>query len=196
MITGRGGGKPRAAAEAVVEIAQANADARIALVGPDIDHVRDVMAYGPSGVICCSPPDFRPVYEPSKRQLTWPNGATATLFDSRRPDLLRRPKHSHAWAEDPRQWTAKVTRRNRGKTLRKRDARASWRRLSRNIRLGAKPRLIVTATPSPTRVIRDLAASPSTVVTRGATYDNAENLSKVFVDTLAAYYPGIRLSTG
>src|SRR5436305_8855288 len=49
---------------------------------------------GQSGILAVSPPWFRPVYEPSKRRLTWPNGAIATTFSAEEPERLRGPQRS------------------------------------------------------------------------------------------------------
>src|SRR6187551_1713238 len=77
IMAGRGFGKTRAGAEWVREVAEADATARIALVGASLGETRRVMVEGPSGLLAISPPRRRPAFEPSKRQLTWPNGATA-----------------------------------------------------------------------------------------------------------------------
>ena len=96
IMAGRGYGKTRAGAEWVRELAEADATARIALVGASLGEARRVMVEGPSGLLTIAPPRKRPVFEPSKRQLTWPNGATATLYSAGEPESLRGPQQSHA----------------------------------------------------------------------------------------------------
>src|SRR5947208_887917 len=59
-----------------------------------------VCVEGESGILGVHPKDFRPQYEPSKRRLTWPNGARATLYNATEPDQLRGPQHSLAWCDE------------------------------------------------------------------------------------------------
>jgi phage terminase large subunit-like protein len=97
LLAGRGFGKTRTGAEWVINQARENPDARLALVGATAADVRDVMIRGNSGILACSPPWFYPDYEPSKRLLTWPNGAIATAYSADTPDRLRGPQHTQAW---------------------------------------------------------------------------------------------------
>ena len=96
IMAGRGYGKTRAGAEWVREVAEADGAARIALVGASLGEARRVMVEGPSGLLAIGGPSKRPVFEPSKRELTWPNGAMATLYSAGEPESLRGPQHSHA----------------------------------------------------------------------------------------------------
>lgn len=96
VMAGRGFGKTRAGAEWVRAVAEADPEARIALVAASLHEARSVMVEGDSGVMAVSPPHRRPRYEPSLRRLIWPNGAQATLFSAGEPEALRGPQHSHA----------------------------------------------------------------------------------------------------
>lgn len=96
VMGGRGFGKTRAGAEWVRSIAEGNQFARIALIGASLGEARSVMVEGESGIIACSPPDRRPVFEPSLYRLRWPNGAAAFLYSAAEPESLRGPQHSHA----------------------------------------------------------------------------------------------------
>lgn len=96
ILAGRGFGKTRAGAEWVRTTAQANPDARIALVGASLGEVRAVMVEGESGILAVCPPGQIPSFEPSLRRLTWGNGAQATLYSAGEPESLRGPQHSHA----------------------------------------------------------------------------------------------------
>jgi hypothetical protein len=73
---------------------------RIALVGATAADVRNVMVEGPSGILAISPGPERPLYEPSKRRLTWPNGAVATTYSADEPERLRSPQHEAAWCDE------------------------------------------------------------------------------------------------
>lgn len=177
ILAGRGFGKTRTGAETVIDRVRRGVSKRVGLIAPTAADARDVMVEGESGILACSPPDFRPLYEPSKRRLTWPNGAVATLFSAEEPDRLRGPQHDFIWADEPAAWKYPET----------------WDMAMFGLRLGTDPRVIATTTPRPTRMIRDLVADPGTVVTRGTTYENARNLAPAFLTAIVKKYEGTRL---
>lgn len=150
---------------------------RVALVGDTAADVRDVMVEGPSGVLAVAPPWERPHYEPSKRRLTWANGAQATTYSADDPEQLRGPEHDTAWADELGKW-------------RYADA---WDQLQFGLRVGADPRALVTTTPRPVAILRRLLAEPGTVETRGSTYDNRANLPDAFFQRVIERYEGTRL---
>jgi phage terminase large subunit-like protein len=177
ILAGRGFGKTRAGGEWVRGEVTSGRRGRIALVAPTASDARDVMVEGESGLLAISPPWFRPTYEPSKRRLTWPNGALATVYTADEPERLRGPQHDGAWCDELGSW-------------RYPDA---WDMLQFGLRLGNDPRTLVTTTPKPLRLVRDLIKAPTTITTRGSTYDNAANLAKPFLDAIKAKYEGTRL---
>ena len=79
---------------------------RIALVGPTAADARNVMVEGESGILAISPDPERPLYEPSKRRLSWPNGAIATTYSADEPGRLRGPQHDAAWCDELDAWRA------------------------------------------------------------------------------------------
>lgn len=172
---GRGWGKTRTGAEWVRSVAKPGA--RIALVGPTAADVRDVMIEGESGILAASPPYDRPNYEPSKRRLTWPNGAIATAYSAEEPDRLRGPQHTHAWCDEVAAWAYP-------------DA---WDMMLMGLRLGTNPRVVATTTPRTVPLMRRIQASPGLVITRGKTIENAGNLAPSFLSGLMARYEGTRL---
>jgi phage terminase large subunit-like protein len=171
-VGGRGAGKTRAGAEWVHEQVQAGAR-RIALVGPTAGDVRDVMVEGESGILNCG--QVRPTYEPSKRRLTWPNGAIATTYSADEPDRLRGPQHDAAWADEIAAWRYP----------------AAWDMMMLGLRLGTDPRVVATTTPKPVKLVRDLLQTAT--VTRSTTYDNLDNLAPTFREQILARYEGTRL---
>mgnify|MGYP003531811726 FL=1 len=177
LLAGRGFGKTRTGAEHIRAKVASGAAKRIALVARSAADVRDVIVEGESGLLAVSHPSERPTWEPSKRRLTWPNGAIATTYSADEPDQLRGPQHDYAWADELAAW-------------RYPDA---WDQLLFGLRLGADPRVIVTTTPRPTPIIRALVTSPTTHVTRGRTRDNAANLAPGFLDAIVARFEGTRL---
>lgn len=100
ILAGRGFGKTRTGAETVIKWVRSGQCSRLALVAEDSADARDVMVEGESGILACSPRDFEPKYEPSKRRLTWPNGAVATLFSAEDYDSLRGPQFDGAWCDE------------------------------------------------------------------------------------------------
>ena len=177
LLAGRGFGKTRSGAEFVRARIEAGLASRVALVGPTASDVRDVMIEGESGLLAVASDDCRPIYESSKRRLVWPNGAVALAFSADEPERLRGPQHDLAWCDEFASWRYA----------------ASWDNLLLGLRLGADPRAVVTTTPKPNKLVRDVLASPGTVVMRGSTFDNAANLAPSFLDSVVRRYRGTRL---
>lgn len=183
FVAGRGAGKTRSAAEWVHEQATAHPGCRIALVGRTPADVRDVMVEGESGILAVAGADA-PVYQSSKRRLTWANGTTAYAYSAEVPSALRGPQHHFAWCDEAASW----------KDARKGDVvDTAWNNLLLGLRLGEDPRCVVTTTPKPNSLMKTLLARVSTVVTRGSTYDNLRNLAKTFRDNVLATYEGTRI---
>jgi phage terminase large subunit-like protein len=176
ILAGRGAGKTRTGAEWVREAK--NSYGRIALVAETAADARDVLVEGPSGILSISPPWDFPKYEPSKRRLTWPNGAVAIAYNATEPDQLRGPQHEAAWCDELAKW---------------RLAQETWDMLQFGLRIGPGPKCVITTTPRPIPLIRNLLKSPGTVITRGSTWDNRDNLAPEFLAELSAQYEGTRL---
>ncbi|WP_420562618.1 DNA-packaging protein [Thalassobaculum sp.] len=177
ILAGRGFGKTRTGAEWVRALAEGQRAGRIALVGETASDARDVMVEGESGLLACCPPWARPHYEPSKRRLTWPNGAMASCFSADDPDQLRGPQFDTAWADEIAKWRYE----------------AAWDNLMLGLRLGLDPRCVATTTPKPRAWLSRLMADPRTAVTRGGTRENAANLAPAFLQQILARYDGTRL---
>lgn len=170
---GRGAGKTRAGAEWVSELARHGHAGRIALIGPTFHDVREVMIEGESGLR--SLPRGRPTYEASRRRLVWSNGAQAACLSAEDPESLRGPQFDAAWCDELCFWSYP------DETL---------ATLEHGLRLGARPRMMVTTTPRPIRALKRLLAAPDTVVTRSSTWDNEHNVSSDFIAALKARWAG------
>jgi phage terminase large subunit-like protein len=177
LLAGRGFGKTRAGAEFVRGEIEAGRARRVALVAPTALDARNIMVEGESGLLAVAPPYDRPVYEPSKHRLTWPNGAIAETFSADEPDRLRGPQHDLAWCDELAAWRYP----------------GAWDMLLFGLRLGADPRVVVTTTPRPTRLIRALLGDPKVAVTRGRTIENRANLAPAFLEQIVKRYQGTRL---
>jgi len=174
IVAGRGFGKTRTGAEFVRDQVKNKSARRIALVGRTAADVRDVMVTGPSGLLAVHPDHERPLYEPSRRRLTWPCGATAHTYTSERSDQLRGPQHDLAWCDELAAWSYPYD---------------TWDQLMFGLRLG-NPRCVVTTTPRPIKLLKDLLENPSCAITRGSTFDNKLNLAKAFFDQIIDKYEG------
>jgi len=189
-LAGRGAGKTRAAAEWVRETAKYTntGQRRFALVARTAADVRDVIVEGESGIMNVTPPSERPLYEPSKRRLTWPNGNTATCFTADEPDSLRGPQFTHAWGDEVAAW--RQTPDAAGMT--------AFDNLRVGTRLGANPQIMITTTPKRVPLLYTLLdeakKGKKVVVSRGSTMDNSGNLSGAYLDTIMGVYEGTRLA--
>jgi phage terminase large subunit-like protein len=179
LLAGRGFGKTLAGSGWVHELIQAGYG-RIALVAPTAADARDVMVEGVSGILETAPNWNRPQYEPSKRRLTWPNGASATTFSSEEAERLRGPNHDAAWCDELGAWN---------------EPQATWDQLQFTLRTGRDPRITVTTTPKPFPLLRALVGreGKDVVISRGSTFANAANLAPGFLEAIKARYGGTRL---
>ena len=177
ILAGRGFGKTRAGAEWVRAIAEADPEARIALIGASLGEARAVMVEGDSGLMAISRRGMRPKFEPSKRQLRWPNGAQAMLFSAGEPESLRGPQHSHAWCDEIAKWDG-----GGGK------AGQTWDNLVLGLRLGQRPQIVATTTPRAVPLLTRLIGHAQAVVTRGKTFDNKANLPPRFIAAVRREY--------
>ena len=181
---GRGAGKTRAGAEWVRAQVEGGKPLdkgrcrRVALVAETVDQARDVMVFGESGILACSPPDRRPEWQATRRRLVWPNGAVAQVFSASEPESLRGPQFDCAWADELAKW---------------KKGRDTWDMLQFALRLGERPQVCVTTTPRNVGVLKELLARESTVVTSAPTEANAANLAASFLREVEARYAGTRL---
>lgn len=176
ILSGRGAGKTRTGAETTHRMTKHVG--RIALIAPTGPDFREVMVEGESGLLNTSRPDQVPDWEPSKKRLTWPNGAIATGFSAEEPDRLRGPQHGFAWMEEP------------GHMALIEDV---WSNLLFGLRLGRSPRIIGTTTPKPTKWVKSRLKDPAVRVTRVSTYANLDNLAETFKNAILDRYEGTRL---
>ncbi len=179
LLGGRGAGKTRAGALWVKNLAQAGpALGPIALVGETEHDVREVMIEGVSGLLAAHAPQERPAWIPSRRRVEWSNGAFAQAFSAEDPESPRGPQFAAAWCDELAKW---------------RHAEATFDMLQFGLRLGERPRQVITTTPRPIALIRRLIKDSTTVVTRAGTRTNAYHLAPAFLGAVVARYHGTRL---
>jgi phage terminase large subunit-like protein len=175
ILAGRGWGKTRTGAETVR--LWVNHYSSVNIIGATADDARDIMIEGESGILSVCPNEERPTYKAGKRCLEWPNGAKTLIFTADEPDRLRGKQHSKLWCDELAAWRYPE----------------AWDQAQFGLRLGNNPQAIVTTTPRPTKIVRDLINDSSTFITRGSTYENKDNLAPAFLNTIIKKYEGTRL---
>lgn len=183
---GRGFGKTRAGVEWVRGLVKRGYK-RIAAIAATNSDIERVMINGESGFLsrCWSGdktdkgvPLGKPTWSPTKRLLTWENGAYVQFFSAEEPERLRGPQFEAAWCDELAAWN--------------RD-RDTWDMLQFCLRLGKHPQTCVTTTPKPTKLVRDIMKNSKTVVTYGSTFDNSANLAATYLQSVKDMYDGTRL---
>ncbi len=184
VLGGRGAGKTRTGAEWVRSRVEGSTPdtpglgRRVALVAETQDQAREVMVFGDSGILACSPTDRRPEWVASKRKLIWANGAEAQCFSASEPEALRGPQFDTAWCDELAKW---------------KKAEAAWDMLQFCLRLGQNPQQVVTTTPRSTPLLRQLLDEKTTVKTAAPTEANRLYLAESFLEKITAKYRDTRL---
>lgn len=177
ILAGRGFGKSRAVNEWAIEQARRYPGSRGALVAATAGDVRDVVVEGESGIMNIAHSDFTPLYEPSKRRLTFPNGSIATTFSADEPRALRGPQFHWAICDELAAWRYPET----------------FSMLLMGVRLGGDPKIAISTTPRPTKLIKELLVDPACIVTSGSTYENRANLAPAWFEKIITRYEGTDL---
>ena len=175
-LGGRGTGKTRTGAEWVRQKAKTGLPG--VFVGQTPADARDIMIEGPSGILNVGPPNERPAYYPAKRLLVWPNGCVANVRSGADPDGLRGINSYWAWCDEFASWEY---------------PKEALMNLEMGMRLGDHPQGFISTTPKPKKVLKDLTKREGVVVTRGSTYDNAENLAPGFILAMEREYEGTEM---
>lgn len=178
ILAGRGWGKTLTGAEDVAAFGTAHPGARIAIVARTFADARDTCVEGQTGLLSVLPASAVATWNRSLGQLALTNGTRYACFSADQPDRLRGPQHHRAWCDELAAWTYP-------------DA---WDQLMFGLRLGVDPQVVVTTTPRPSRLVRQLADAPTTHLTRGSTHENLANLPSAFVEQIIARYEGTRMA--
>lgn len=191
VLAGRGFGKTRLGAEDAAYFALANPKVRVAVVSPTQNDCRSVCFEGESGILETIPSYFRRKrdYSAQTLELELPNGSMLIGKSAEKPDRLRGPQWHRAWCDEVAAWGAVSTGAGVGEGRRLQEA---WSNLDFGLRLGDKPRAIITTTPRPIPFLRALLKNPRCITTRGSTFDNAANLAASALDTFRDVYEGTR----
>ena len=178
LLAGRGYGKTRAGAEGIRELVTKRKVRRFVFIGTNPRDVRDYMIEGPSGILNIGPRSERPVYEPANLRLLWPQyGAIAYIRSSWDPDGVRGANADVAWCDEICKWKY---------------PRDTYENLDLALREGLAFR-IITTTPKPIPLIREIIDDAGTQMVTGTTYENILNLSGRFIRRIIRKYEGTRL---
>lgn len=186
ILAGRGFGKSRAGTEWVREMVKLG-HKRIALVTATNSDIERVAITGESGFLnSCWKGDKTykgevmglPNWSPTKRTLTWENGAQLQAFSAEEPERLRGPQFSAAYCDELCAWNKD---------------RDTWEQLQFTLRLGKHPQVCIATTPKPTKLIQEIIKNPKTVTTYGSTFDNSANLAKTYLEAVKSQFEGTRL---
>lgn len=182
LMAGRGAGKTRSGAEFCREFAQETPKTRVACIAPTYGVVRDVMFLGESGLLEVIPPGDIRSYNKTLGEINLKNGSQFKAFSGNDPERLRGPQHHLLWCEELAAWTY---------------LQATWDMAQFGLRLGDRPRTIITTTPRPIPLLKDLVRrsenSDEVKITRATTFDNAANLPESQLRLLRAQYAGTYL---
>lgn len=176
LAGGRGSGKTRTGAEVTHRVTKFVR--RLILIAPTGPDLRETMVEGVSGIMATAPPNATPIWEPSKKKLTWPNGAIAQGFSAEEPDRLRGPQSGYVWADEPAHYPS---------------VEEVWDNMLFGLRLGHAPKVVVTTTPKPIKWMKELLADPLTRTVRVSSYANIANLAETYRRTVLDRYEGTRL---
>ena len=173
-LAGRGFGKTESGAQWIRQRVKDGA-MNIALVAETQKDLEEVMV---ARLLKISPPNEAPKVRYKPVRLVWPNGAQALGYNGTEPDQLRGPEFDTAWVDELAKY---------------RYAQDTWDMLQFTMRSGNDPRVFVTTTPRPIKVLKDIMNDPTTAITRGSTMDNARNLPPAFMKAIVEKYEGTRL---
>jgi phage terminase large subunit-like protein len=181
---GRGWGKTRTGAQTFINKIVNEGYKFTSLCAATSSETRDIQVKGESGILACCPPWFRPEYRPSEKKLLWPNGAVTSFFYGSEPELSRGAQSDLIWFDEIAKYQY---------------PEETFDNLILGLRLGRSPLAVITSTPKPTRFCREienkknLDGRPAAVVTIGSTFENKDNLSPIFYDSIVSRYKGTRL---
>ena len=185
ILAGRGWGKTHTGAASVLMYSLLNPETITAVVAPTSGDLRRVCFGGPSGLNALVPEpclwkgDRRKAFNMGTMEMRLFNGALIQGYGAVEPDRLRGPQYHMAWCDELAAWRYPE----------------AWDQLQFGLRLGDNPQTIITTTPRPTPIIRELMKrkGKDVIVTTGSTFENVDNLAPSALKTLRERYEGTRL---
>ena len=183
ILAGRGWGKTRTGAQDIALYALRNSNSNCAVVAPTAGDLRRVCFGGPSGLLNIVPRDCYLVstnqkgYSSSTTEMRLYNGSKITGYAASEPDRLRGPQFHRAWCDEVAAWRYPE----------------AFDQLMFGLRLGKNPQCLITTTPKPNKIIKDLVSRDDVYVTSGNTFENEANLADSALAMLKEKYEGTAL---
>ena len=177
ILAGRGWGKTLTGAQDMAWFALNNPDSRLAIVAPTFADGRDTCIEGESGLLSIMDDKIIANYNRSLGEIVLHNGSRFKTFSADTPERLRGPQHHRVWCDELGSWKYSET----------------WDQMMFGLRLGEHPKVIVTTTPKPIPLIKDLLKRKDTHTTTGSTFENKDNLAEASLSQLKEKYEGTRL---
>jgi len=183
ILAGRGWGKTRTGAQDIALYALRNKNVNCAVVAPTAGDLRRVCFGGQSGLLSIIPKDCylnsksQKGYSSSVSEIRLFNGSKITGYAAQEPDRLRGPQFHRAWCDELAAWRYPE----------------AFDQLMFGLRLGENPQCVITTTPKPTKIIKELIERDDVQVTSGSTFENEENLAESALTMLRDKYEGTTL---
>lgn len=183
ILAGRGWGKTRTGAQDVVHYATTNPNVRCAVVAPTFGDLRRVCFEGDSGILSIIPEEcyYKQArskgYNKSAVEIHFYNGSIIQGYAAIEPDRFRGPQYHRAWCDEVAAWRYPD----------------SYDQLQFGMRLGRKPQTVITTTPRPNDLIKGLMKKEDTLITKGNTFENEDNLAPSALKAFKERYEGTRL---
>ena len=183
VLAGRGWGKTRTGAQDIAIYALRNSNTICAVVAPTFGDLRRVCFGGPSGLLSVLPQDCLDTnfgtngFASANMEIRLANGSKIIGFAAVSPERLRGPQFHRAWCDELASWQYP-------------DA---FDQLMFGLRLGDNPQCIITTTPKPIKILKDLLVRKDVFVTKGNTFENADNLAESALSMMKERYEGTAL---
>ena len=183
ILAGRGWGKTRTGAQDIALYALRNPNTTCAVVAPTAGDLRRVCFGGPSGLVniipkeCLSESKDIKGYSSSMSEIRLYNGSKIVGYAASEPERLRGPQFHRAWCDEVAAWRYPE----------------AFDQLMFGLRLGDNPQCVITTTPKPNKIIKDLMSRDDVTVTSGSTFENEANLAESALAMLRDKYEGTTL---
>jgi predicted phage terminase large subunit-like protein len=149
---------------------------RLGVIAPTHADARDVCVEGESGLLKVIPPECVEAWNRSLGELILKNGSRFKLFSADEPERLRGPQFHRAWADELAAWKSP----------------AAFDQIMLGLRLGVSPRLVITTTPKPVSLVKELVGRSDVFLTHGRSEENAAHLAPGVLESLRGRYEGTR----
>lgn len=193
LLAGRGFGKTRTAAEDMKRYAWDHDGCRLGVIAATFGDGRDICFEGESGLIAVTPPSCIEIWNRSIGELRYKNGALFKLFSADEPDRMRGFQFHRAWADELATYKGKTSQRDAAAEGVPGTPRPMLAQIELATRLKPTPQIVITTTPRPLKLLREIIARSSTAITYGTTWENRANLAEEFVESMRNLYEGSRL---